>query len=369
MLEHQYDFPFDIMDVAQLLDIRIRRKGGRSVYADCPFCGDTRGKLNFNLAKNVFRCNYCGEFGGMIELYARRNEISNSAAYREICEIIYGKASQRECADMAKEKNKPNVPKNSELASVYERNQTYEMLLSMLTLSKAHFENLKKRGLSDKAIKFGEYRSTPAFGFDKLTKALLDKGCVIQGVPGFFEKKDGSWTMNFKSVCSGILIPVRTISGFIQAFQIRLDKPFVDSKGHETKYIWFSSIDEEKGVSSGGPAHFVGNPCDKTVFITEGPLKADAAHCLSGRTFLAVAGVGNIAPLREAFDILCRNGAENVYEAYDMDKLTNEHVMKATKTLIEMIKEYGFNMKDIRWNSQYKGIDDFLLTIKQKEEE
>ena len=60
MSEHQYDYPFDIMDVAGLLDIRIRRKGGRSVYADCPFCGDKRGKMNFNLAKNVFRCNSCG---------------------------------------------------------------------------------------------------------------------------------------------------------------------------------------------------------------------------------------------------------------------------------------------------------------------
>ncbi len=63
MADYQYDLPFDIMDVADILDIRIRRRGARSVYADCPFCGDSRGKLNLNLEKNVFRCNYCGVSG------------------------------------------------------------------------------------------------------------------------------------------------------------------------------------------------------------------------------------------------------------------------------------------------------------------
>lgn len=51
------DFPFDIMDIAALLRLHIRRRGPGSVYADCPFCGDQRGKLNLNLAKNVWRCN------------------------------------------------------------------------------------------------------------------------------------------------------------------------------------------------------------------------------------------------------------------------------------------------------------------------
>lgn len=363
MSEHQYDFPFNIMDVAGILDIRIRRKGGRSVYADCPFCGDNRGKMNFNLAKNVFRCNYCGEYGGTVELYGKRHGISNSAAYREICEILYGKKSQREYETIAKKKEQIKLPSNSELASIYDRNQTYEMLLSMLTLTQSHKENLLKRGMSEESISSGEYRSTPAFGYDKLTKALIEKGCVIQGVPGFFEKKDGNWTMNFKSICSGILIPVRTISGLIQAFQIRLDKPFVDNKGRETKYIWFSSVDEEKGVSSGGPAHFVGNPCDKTIFVTEGPLKADVAHSLSGRTFLAVAGAGNVNSLREVFEILKRNGTENVYEAFDADKYTNIHVGNASKTLINLIKEYGFQPKIMKWDRTYKGVDDFLLSL------
>ena len=208
------------------------------------------------------------------------------------------------------------------------------------------------------------YRSTPAFGFEKLTKTLLEKDCIIEGIPGFYRKSNGTWTMNFNSYCSGILIPVRSVSTLIQAFQIRLDKPFIDEKGRETKYIWFSSVDYEMGVSSGSPVHFVGNPCDETVFVTEGPLKADAAHALSGRTFLAVAGAGNINSLRGAFEILKNNGTKNMYEAYDMDKYSNMHVQAGAKKLIALIKEFGFKSKILRWDKAFKGVDDFLLSKK-----
>ena len=47
------DFPFTIMDVASLLRLNIRRKGAGHVYVDCPICGDRRGRMNINSAKNV----------------------------------------------------------------------------------------------------------------------------------------------------------------------------------------------------------------------------------------------------------------------------------------------------------------------------
>lgn len=63
------DFPFNIMDVAELLHLHIRRRQADSVYANCPICGDKRGKMNINFAKNLWRCNYCNEGGGMLSLY------------------------------------------------------------------------------------------------------------------------------------------------------------------------------------------------------------------------------------------------------------------------------------------------------------
>lgn len=78
------EFPFNIMDVVELLHLRIRRQQSNSVYVDCPFCGDRRGKMNVNFVKNVWRCNYCGEHGGMLGLYARLNNTTTSDAYWEI---------------------------------------------------------------------------------------------------------------------------------------------------------------------------------------------------------------------------------------------------------------------------------------------
>ena len=38
------EFPFNIMDVVELLHLRVRRQQSNSVYVDCPFCGDRREK-------------------------------------------------------------------------------------------------------------------------------------------------------------------------------------------------------------------------------------------------------------------------------------------------------------------------------------
>lgn len=372
MSDYQYDLPFDIMDVANILNIRIKRPGRKSVYTDCPLCGDTRGKMNLNLEKNQFRCNYCQESGGAIALYAKVHGVSNSAAYREICEILYGNAPKKEYKTIFQKKEKPDLPSNSELASVQVRNQTYEMMLSMLQLTDKHVDDLIRRGLSPEQIKEFGFKSTPAFGYVQLTNNLRAKECVIEGVPGFYEKANGEWTVNFNSRCSGILIPYRTVSGLIQAFQICLDEPFIDEKGKKTKYIWLSSVDEEKGVSSGSPAHFIGDPCDETVFVTEGGLKAYVAHAISGRTFLANAGVGNVEPFREPFTVLKRNGTKKIYEACDMDKTVNENVAKGVKKLNELIGEFKFSTKSMRWKwnkrkpAENKGIDDMLLSKKKE---
>ena len=81
-------FPFGIRDVAELLHLKVRRQQADSMYTDCPFCGDRRGKMNINFTKNVWRCNYCGEGGGMLSLYARLNNTTSQDAYREICDAL-----------------------------------------------------------------------------------------------------------------------------------------------------------------------------------------------------------------------------------------------------------------------------------------
>lgn len=122
------EFPFDIMDVAELLHLHIRRRQADSVYADCPICGDKRGKMNINFAKNLWRCNYCNEGGGMLALYGKVYGISNSEAYREICDTLQNGLTAPEYT--VKELPEKAAVEQSALASPQEKNCTVENLWS-----------------------------------------------------------------------------------------------------------------------------------------------------------------------------------------------------------------------------------------------
>ena len=76
--------------VAKILDLKIRydNPANGNMDADCPFC-NRKSKLNLNAAKKVYRCNYCDKSGGMVELYAKVHGISNTEAYRELCELLF----------------------------------------------------------------------------------------------------------------------------------------------------------------------------------------------------------------------------------------------------------------------------------------
>ena len=351
-------FAFTILDIASLLNLTIRHRGGQNMDVDCPLCGK-KGKMNLHFGKNVFRCNYCGESGGMISLYAKVYGVDNSTAYREICDSM--RLSTGSVRTTSIPVSEGSVSPEPEMAPLEDRDQTYRMLLSLLTLSKTHKDNLLARGLTEEDIYRYGYKSTPAFGFVKMIETLESLGCRLDGVPGFY-RKEGKWLTSFCSACSGIVIPVVSMDGKVQGAQIRLDRPIGNRK-----YIWFSSTDKDSGVGAGSPAHFIGDPSDKAVYVTEGPLKATVAHSLSGKTFAAVAGVNQYTALEELLIRLKTNGTETIVETYDMDKLTNEHVEKGCQRLIELCMQYGFQIRRLKWDPAYKGIDDYLLARKKKD--
>ena len=370
-----HDFPFGIMDVAELLRLRIRRPHSKGVYADCPICGDKRGKMSLSTDLDSWRCNYCGEHGGMLSLYGRVYNISNSEAYREICEALQnGEFAPDYQVNTSAQKPENNLPEQSQLADVRTVHQTFSMLLDMLTLTKEHREHLlTKRGLTDGQIDELGYKSTPPFYLcRKLTERLIEKGCTVKGVPGFY-MKDNHWTAKFYSKAAGILIPVRGIDGLIRGMQIRLDVPIKneddppDKEG--SKYIWLSSAGKPMGVSSGSPVHFVGDPMARAVYITEGFLKADVAHCLMNRTFAATAGANNTAQLEMLFQLLKQNGTQMTVEAVDMDKYRNENVDKGASQIYLLAKKCGLEFCRLTWNPNYKGVDDWQLALKRKQSE
>ena len=399
MDSYPQDFPYGILDVAELLHLQRRRPGPNSVYTDCPFCKDRRGKMNLNYVKNVWRCNYCGEQGGMLSLYARLNHITNSEANREIREALRIENTAYSSRPVIKVTEGSGdtgpglsepvaAPRNglghnsgslaevpqSPRADIQEIHQTLSLLFGMLTLRTPHRLHLRsdKRGLTDEQIEVLGFKSTPLpFLCRSLTDRLIKQGCTVQGVPGFYMDEDGRWTVKFHRRTSGILIPAVGIDGLIRGAQILLDTPIKnkddppDKAG--TKYIWLSSSNRNMGVTSGSPVHFIGNPCSRTIYITEGLLKADIAHMLMDRSFVAVAGANNTQQLDPLFGVLAQNGTELIIEAADMDKFNNHMTSRGASRIYLMAKSHGMDCRPLTWNPNYKGIDDWQLALRKKE--
>lgn len=353
----KHDLPFGIMDVAGLLRLNIRRRAPGQVYVDCPICGDRRGKMNLNTAKDLWRCNYCGEGGGMLSLYAKVYGVSNSDAYREICDALAVNGFSPDYT--VPEKATPAEAEQSDAASVQEVHQTLSMLLSMLTLIPAHRAHLQSvRGLSDDEItRFGFKSTPPPFLCRSLTNRLVKAGCRVQGVPGFYVDDNGCWTVKFHQRTSGIIIPIFGVDGLIHGAQIRLDHPLKDKDDPPektgVKYLTLSSTGKRMGTTSGSPIHFVGDPCSRVVYVTEGCLKADVAHALMHRTFAATLGANNTAKLDELFAFLHRNGTEEIIEAEDMDKYSNEMVGKGASKIYALAAKHGMRCRRLTWNPNY----------------
>lgn len=226
------EYPFNILDIANILRLTVRRELADSVYVDCPFCNKHRkGKLNLNLVKNVWRCNRCGESGHMFELYARLRGILVSDAKLELIDLLAESVGQpcvshSEVAVKAIPAGRYNhAVEQSPKASREEIDRTMRAMLEMLSVRPEHREHLHHvRGLNDDQIDYLGLKSTPSFKLrHAIPRRLQERGCTLAGVPGFFVDRYGKWTVNFTTWTAGILIPTRDMDGLISSAQIRLD--------------------------------------------------------------------------------------------------------------------------------------------------
>lgn len=139
----------------------------------------------------------------------------------------------------------------------------------------------------------------------------------IKLVPGFYKTETDLWT--FISEKRGILIPVRDPNGLIPGLQIWCDDV------QRRKFRWVSSAEKKDGCRAEGWMHFVGE-MSSMVILTEGPMKTDVIHALSGLTVLAVPGVNTLTQLKIALDVLQERGLKKVMTAFDMDFSLNKNV-------------------------------------------
>lgn len=161
------------------------------------------------------------------------------------------------------------------------------------------------------------------------------------------------YTWKFTVNQRGILIPVRDDKGQIQGMQIRRD----DVK--KRKFRWVSSTELKNGCKAEGWTHLAGLPAE-TILLTEGPMKADVIHALTGLTVLAVPGVNALTQLEIALKQLRQQGLKKIMTAFDMDMATNPHVQNGYQQLLLLLDGMGLQFGTYLWDGSYKGLDDYI---------
>ena len=346
---------FHIWDVTSLLGLPQAPSGRSSYYIPCPCC-DSRPKdrhLNINLRKEVFRCPRCGVSGGIFDLYALYTDVPRDRVRKCLVEKLGMPENRKRSKKSEKAVTGGAVKRNKEtaLADIEVRNKAYAGFLAKLPLASDHRDSLMNRGLKPEEIDMLGYRTTMESGLTGIAEHLHDSGLVLAGVPGFYETKEGLWS--FVHTGRGILIPVRDRQGRIQGMQLRLDHV------KKRKFRWISSTEMRSGCRAEGWIHIAGNP-GKKILLTEGPMKADIIHVLTGFTVLAVPGVNALTQLEAVLLELKENGLTEIMTAFDMDMAANPHVQKGYQNMLALIDKMGFRFGTYLWDGAYKGLDDYV---------
>lgn len=360
-----------MIDACRLLGVNVDTNR-RDAYIPCPICAknsrDKKLNINFtggNSGEGVYRCNRCGDLsGGPLSFWALMRGLDRTdlkEARKDWLNTV-GSNNVPKIKESHKEEEKKYV--DTPIADLTVRSNTYSKLLSMLTLSDQHHKNLSDRGLSHPTILRNDYKTYPQEKHDEIAIYLLNHGCILEGVPGFFRKEDGTWTLK-KIKGSGFLIPQRNGYGQIQSFQIRYDEK---KNPDDQRYKYLSSAGYNMGTPTHSYIHMRIGPLGlKEAILTEGALKADVISELTGYSVIAVPGVNSLSLLPPALIDLKRRGLEKISLAYDMDKRENIHVQKAEEKLKKILYDLELPYSTLEWNENYKGLDDFLSSKVGKE--
>jgi Domain of unknown function (DUF3854) len=234
--------------------------------------------------------------------------------------------------------------------------RAYQALLGSLTLSRAHRDNLRRRGLPDDEIDHRGYRSHPVSGRGQVARRLIEHFGVevCSRVPGISVRtQDGRrwWSL---AGAAGLLVPIRGMDGRITAMMVRRDGADAD-----LKYSFISS------ARHGGPEPLVGvhvplhgwDP-GGTVRLTEGALKSDVTTCLDGTLTLGLSA--DVASWRQSLPMFLAMKVKTVMVAFDSDAGHNAHVARALSQAVRSLQASGFRVALEVWDEEFKGLDDLL---------
>ena len=366
MKEAEFNFDFrDIFLLNGLGSIDLNEKK----QIKCPLCDDKKKHMQVvnQPPKLVYRCARCGEGGGILKFHQVLNDLdSTKDALSDIKKRLNQTDEEVKVRKVERQRAK-RLYKEAPILPLNERDRRYNVMLEHMKLSDYHKDKLLERGLTERFITQRKYKSLAVVEQDRKELAGW-LGEDAQYLPGFTLTNRGYYQCWFGE---GILLPVRSLNGKIQGFQIRYNQ-----KGKKNgKYGCFSKPDVRMGGRMESYTHiacdFIYNdnhkvvpkikPNTDSIKLTEGCLKADVYFCITGEPMLGILGVNNIGHLKQTLLELQRiyPNIKKVEDCFDMDYIDNPAVQKASENLIKMLTDIGFEYERRMWDEKYKGVDDF----------
>ncbi|MGK7880008.1 MAG: plasmid replication protein, CyRepA1 family, partial [Crocosphaera sp.] len=194
----------------------------------CPVCNGERHDCRQNLETNLIHCRSL-EANPLDYIYRGQDTWGfNLWAYKPDAEEWTDQRRQEWQLEQQRKralKEQQEREQLKKLLPIKERDQVIRAILEQLTLSDAHRQRLKARGLTDLQIEFAGYRSVKQW--QKLTTPVKNR---LSGV-----NIRGDKLNNFTN---GILIPIANEDGLYTA--LRVNNLEAATNGHG-KYYWLSS--------------------------------------------------------------------------------------------------------------------------------
>ena len=375
--------PYDVFDA---LNIRYGNKKDEKV--PCPICRNKSFYMNMQTGLGHCFRSACDFRANHTSYYAAHMNMDLEDARAELYNMMgepykkKGSSTYTKPQGPKKKKKEITFETEAEIVGIEIRHAVYREVIEMHPLIDRHIQDMKKRGLTEEEIQKLDYCS---FGYsDEAALAYLLEKLELNtvGVPGFYRNDEGR--MQLRELKKGILIPFKDSQGRIQGFQLRKNndelKNFKENGKWKTenKCNWLSS----SGLKDG--SHILGYPhyaCDfvyhwskdrvvpvikdNKITITEGGMKGDIVHILTGMSIIALPGVNALKEFEKEFPFLKEMGVTKICDAFDMDYLTNENVQKSRQSLKELIEKYGFEYELVTWETKaeghpdLKGLDDY----------
>lgn len=373
---------------------------------DCPFC-KRKNKLNININKNVWACPACGESGGYLALHSKLNGHGDDKKWASADIRSKLKKLSPEDIETVESASKSIVYASNEEAtssnaySLEMRSKVFKKFLQHLPISDEFSKELasNKRGnLSAEYVAKLGYRSYSTrllkTKFGNINAAELSVieanemyAPVLTDTPKVFAnlfERDGSKVPGF-TVENGHIIaqdagecdflPVRSRHGEISYLQTKFpkipDNASDEEKAKYKKYGRYMSYGK-LGCSTSGleSIHYTyrmgydSKTTPEEVWLTEGILKADIASYLGNKPFIALVGISVYSQLATELEYLKSHGTKRIVVATDMDYIDKPSVANAMNRICSIIKKSGLECHMATWNSEYKGIDDFMVAAK-----